>query len=177
MTARSSCSGPRWSAASEFAVAPSSTPRLNELERLVGPSARCCVTPQTASDVAPRTSPRAGPDWRTRSPCRTWLGRLGWRQTARRETAHGTRASPSVSPGCLRADSTPSGSGSASDPGPDDLSFQVEGSTLASVRKYSLVAVSRGRLRFQGLPAAGGLKPRRDLRGRRTRLRSGVPER
>ena len=29
-----------------------------------GPSARRCVSPQTASDVAPRTSPRAGPDCR-----------------------------------------------------------------------------------------------------------------
>jgi hypothetical protein len=62
LTAWSSCSGPWWSAASELAVALSSTPQLTELERLVGPSARCCVTPQTASDVAPRTSRRAGPD-------------------------------------------------------------------------------------------------------------------
>jgi hypothetical protein len=32
------------------------------VERLVGPSAPCCVTPQTASNVAPRTSRRVGPD-------------------------------------------------------------------------------------------------------------------
>jgi hypothetical protein len=44
------------------AVAPSRTPRLTELERLVGRTARCCVPPQTASDNAARNSGRAGPD-------------------------------------------------------------------------------------------------------------------
>ena len=41
LTAWSSCSGPWWSAASELAVALSTTPRLTELERLAGPSAPC----------------------------------------------------------------------------------------------------------------------------------------
>jgi hypothetical protein len=52
LTAWSSCSGPWWSAAGELAVALSSKPRLTELERLAGPSASCCTTPQTVSNVA-----------------------------------------------------------------------------------------------------------------------------
>jgi hypothetical protein len=41
LAAWSTCGGPWWSTASELAVAPSSTPRLTELEHLVGPSAPC----------------------------------------------------------------------------------------------------------------------------------------
>jgi hypothetical protein len=61
LAAWSSCSGPWWSAASELAVAPSSTPRLPELERLAGPSAPYFATTQCGSEFL--RAPYCVPSW------------------------------------------------------------------------------------------------------------------
>jgi hypothetical protein len=79
LTAWSSCSGPWRSAASDLALAPSSMPRLTELERLAGPSTSCFGTTQCGSEIHPRTLPRAELGVGTCSTQRARFDQADWR--------------------------------------------------------------------------------------------------
>jgi hypothetical protein len=59
LTVWSSCRGPRWSAASELAVALSITPWLSDPERQAGPSVPRFATPHVLSGATPRSLLRA----------------------------------------------------------------------------------------------------------------------